>query len=96
MRQIFDKEFAKLSEEEIAELQLRAQKEQDMKASVPKQVQRAQQHDVTKVAKDIQLAVSAELCRLYYMAVLIWSSLTISIIALGTLASVFLSVVTGQ
>lgn len=61
MRQVFDREFADLPEEKIAELQLRAQKEQEKKIKVPKQVKRAQQHDVTSVGKNIQLAVSAEL-----------------------------------
>ena len=50
-----------LSPEKIAELNDRAQKEQDAKINVPKQVKRAQQSDVTKVAKGFQEAVSVKL-----------------------------------
>ena len=59
VRKILDREFEQLSEEKIAELKIRAGKEQHTKLNVPKQVKRAQQHDVTKVAQDIQNAVSA-------------------------------------
>lgn len=58
MRQVFDREFAELSEEKIAELQLRAKKQEK---EVPKQVKRAQRQDVSKMGKKIQQAVSAEL-----------------------------------
>ena len=43
----------------MAKLKLKAEKEQDMKKIVPKQVKRAQQQDVNKVGSSIQKAVSA-------------------------------------
>jgi hypothetical protein len=57
-RQKFDQEYTALPPEEVDELKHRAKEEQFAKTYVPKQVKRAQQHDVTKVANSIQQAVS--------------------------------------
>ena len=62
MRQKFDAEYQALSQEKIAELKHQAEEEQqNKKKKVPKQLKRAQQHDVTTVAKSFQQAVSVEL-----------------------------------
>lgn len=60
-RSQLDKEYAALSQEEVARLKLQAEKEQDEKKIVPKQVKRAQQQDVNKVGNSIQKAVSVNL-----------------------------------
>jgi hypothetical protein len=57
-RQQFDQQFDTLSPEEIAELKQRAGQAQHEKIYAPKQVKRAQQHDVDKVADSFQQAVS--------------------------------------
>ena len=62
VRQEFNAEYEALSQEEIAELKHQAEEEQQNKRNkVPKQLKRAQQHDVTKTAKSFQEAVSVEL-----------------------------------
>lgn len=93
-RQKIDQEYATLSPEEIAELKGRAEKEQHAKTFVAKPVKYAQQNDIAKVAKSFQQAVSAKTYALYYMVVLMYSSLMPSIPALGTMAFASLSVVT--
>ena len=61
-RQKFDAEYEALSPEEIAVLKHQAEEEQKKKKKkVPKQLKRAQQHDVTKTANSFQEAVSVEL-----------------------------------
>jgi len=59
VRAQLDQEYAALSQEEVAKLKLQAEKEQDTKTIVPKQVKRAQQQDVNQVGSSIQKAVSA-------------------------------------
>lgn len=59
-RQEFDQDYAALSPEEIATLKDQAKKEQHAKKYVPKQLKRAQQHDIANVAKSFQQAVSAK------------------------------------
>ena len=62
VRQKFDAEYEALSQEEIAALKHQAEEEQqNKKKKVPKQLKRAQQHDVTKTANSFQEAVSVEL-----------------------------------
>ena len=62
---MFDGEFSALSPEQIAELNDQAQKMQNAKINVLKQVKCAQQCDVTKVARSFQEAVSAKLTLLH-------------------------------
>ena len=88
----FDKEFAALSPEELAELKQQAEKEQHAKEHAPKQVKRAQEHDITSVIKNFQEAVSAD-CNLLHM-VLIYTSSMVFIAALDTTEFALLSVVT--
>ena len=57
-RQQFDQQFDTLSPEETAELKHRAEQVNHEKTFAPKQVKRAQQHDVIKVANSFQQAVS--------------------------------------
>lgn len=61
VRKLFDKDFVALSQEDIAGLQHRAKEKQYSKTYVPKQVKRAQQHDVARVADSFQKAVSTTL-----------------------------------
>ena len=61
-RQQFDQEFKALSPEEIVDLKHRAEEVQHNKVYAPKQVKRAQQNDVIKVANSIQQAVSKSPC----------------------------------
>jgi hypothetical protein len=91
-RQQFDQQFEMLSPEEKAELKHRAEQVQYEKTFVPKQVKRAQQHDVVKVANSFQQAVS-RVGVLEYI-VLMYLSLMPSIAALGTMGYASLSVVT--
>ena len=92
-RQQFNEQFKALSPEEIAELKDRAEQVQHEKKYAPKQVKRAQQHDVIKVANSFQQAVS-EVCVSNYAVVLTYLSLMPSIAVLGTTGSASWSVVT--